>query len=136
MTFQQLELVTQKYHWLAPILLRAGVAVVFLIFGIDKFFHVNAWLAYVPPWLVLFIPLDLTLFMHIQGGIEAVLGFLLLIGFWSRTVSFLCALHLAGIIVAVGYNEITVRDFGLFMATLALSLREQGKWSIDSLLKK
>ncbi|MEK6867393.1 MAG: DoxX family membrane protein [Nanoarchaeota archaeon] len=136
MTFQQIESLTQKYQWLAPILLRTGVAVVFLIFGIDKFFHVNAWLAYIPPWAAQFIPMDLTLFMYIQGIIEVLLGFLLLIGFWSRTVSFICALHLAGIIVAVGYNEISVRDFGLFMATLALSLREQMKWSVDGWMKK
>ncbi len=135
MTFQKIESAIQQYQWLAPILLRTGVAVVFLIFGIDKVFHVTEWLAYVPPWAAQFIPIDLTIFMYIQGVIEAVLGFSLLIGFWSRTVSFLCALHLAGIIVAVGYNEITVRDFGLFMATLALSLREQMKWSLDSWMK-
>ncbi len=136
MTFQKIESFTQQYQWLAPILLRTGIAVVFLIFGIDKFFHVDSWLAYVPAWAGAFIPVDLTLFMYIQGVIEALLGFLLLIGFWSRTVSFLCALHLAGIMVALGYNEITVRDFGLLMATLALSLREQGKWSVDSWMKK
>ena len=136
MVFENVEAKVQQWQWLAPILLRTGVAVVFLIFGIDKFFHVTAWLAYIPPWAAQLIPIDLTLFMYIQGVIEAVLGFLLLIGFWSRTVSFLCALHLAGIMVAVGYSEITVRDFGLFMATLALSLREQMKWSIDGWMKE
>ena len=134
--FETIEAKVQQYQWLAPILLRTGIAVVFLIFGVDKFFHEDSWLAYVPVWAAKMIPIDMTLFMYIQGVIEALLGFLLLIGFWSRTVSFLCALHLAGIIVALGYNEITVRDFGLFMATLALSLREQGKWSVDSWMKK
>lgn len=136
MITQKIESVTQRYQWLAPVLLRTGIAVVFLIFGIDKFVHVNAWLAYIPEWTAQLIPVDLTLFMYIQGVIETVLGFLLLIGLWSRTVSFLCALHLAGIMVALGYNEITVRDFGLFMATLALSLREQGKWSVDAWMKR
>src|SRR3989338_6424786 len=134
--FETIEAKVQQYQWLAPILLRTGIAVVFLIFGVDKFFHVDSWLAYVPVWAAKMIPIDMTLFMYIQGVIEALLGFLLLIGFWSRTISFLCALHLAGIIVALGYNEITVRDFGLFMATLVLSLREQGKWSIDGWMKK
>ncbi len=134
--FQTIEAKVQQWQWLAPVLLRVGIAVVFLIFGIDKFVHVSAWLAYVPVWAAPLIPMDLTQFMYIQGVIEAGLGFFLLLGFWSRTVSFLCALHLAGIMVALGYNEITVRDFGLFMATLALSLREQGKWSIDALFKK
>ena len=136
MVFENVEAKIQQYQWLAPILLRTGIAVVFLIFGIDKFFHVNSWLAYLPTWAGAFIPVDLTLFMYIQGVIETLLGLLLFIGFWSRTVSFLCALHLAGIMVAVGYNEITVRDFGLLMATLALSLREQGKWSVDSWMKR
>ncbi len=133
--FQSIEAKVNQYQWLAPILLRFGVGIVFLIFGIDKFIHVNSWLAYIPSWAGKVIPIDLTVFMYTQGVLETLLGLFLIIGFWSRTVSFPCALHLLGIIAVLGYNEITVRDFGLFMASLALSLREQTKWSVDSWLK-
>ncbi len=136
MTFQKVEQFTQNYQWLAPIFLRVGIGIVFFLFGIDKFFHVQNWIAYIPAWLPPYIPMSLEMFMYIQGVVEAVLGLFLIIGFWSRTSAFFCAAILLVITVSMGYNELSIRDFGLFLGAAALVLREQTKWSIDTLFKK
>lgn len=132
----KIEAKVQEWQWLAPILLRCGIGLVFLLFGVDKFLHMNVWSAYMPQWLPPLLPFSITTFLYFQGGLEAVLGFFLIIGFWSRTSAFLCALIIMGIIASLGINEITIRDFGLLMGALALSLREQGKWSVDAVFKK
>ena len=134
--FEAIENKVQSYQWLAPIFLRIGVGVVFFLFGIDKFFHVQNWIAYLPTWIMPFLPVSAELFMYIQGVIEALLGFFLIIGFCSRTSGFVCAIMLLVITISMGYNEISIRDFGLFLGALALSLREQMKWSIDGWMKK
>ena len=134
--FEAIQNKVQTYQWLAPIFLRTGVGIVFLLFGIDKFFHVQNWMAYIPAWLSQYVPTDLTVFMYLQGVIEALLGTFLIIGFWSRTAGFVCAIMLLIFTISLGYNEISIRDFGLFLGALALSLREQIKWSIDGWMKK
>lgn len=133
--FQSIEAKVNQWQWLAPILLRCGVGIVFIIFGVDKFIHPELWIAYMPAWFTALVPIDLTLHMYIQGAVESLLGFFLIIGFWSRTTAFICTLMLGAITVSLGYNEIAVRDFGLFLAAGALSLREQQKWSVDAALK-
>ena len=134
--FEAIENKVQSYQWLAPIFLRIGVGVVFFLFGVDKFFHVQNWIAYLPTWIMPFLPVSAELFMYIHGVIEALLGFFLIIGFWSRTAGFVCAIMLFIFTISLGYNEISIRDFGLFLGALALSLREQMKWSMDSWMKR
>lgn len=132
----KIEAKAEEWQWLAPIFLRVGIGSVFFLFGIDKFIHLQLWMAYMPVWLTPYLPMSIEMFMYIQGVIEAVLGMFLIIGFWSRTSAFFCALLLAGIVFTLGYNEIAIRDFGLLLGALALSLREQERWSIDALLKE
>lgn len=132
----KIETKVQQWQWLAPILLRIGIGTVFLLFGVDKFLHMNVWSAYMPQWLPSLLPFSMEMFMYFQGTLEAILGLFLIIGFWSRTSAFICALILFGIIASLGINEITIRDFGLLMGSLALSLREQGKWSVDAMMNK
>lgn len=134
--FAKIEAKVQEWQWLAPILLRCGIGLVFLLFGVDKFLHMNVWSAYMPQWLPPLLPFSMTTFLYFQGALEAVLGFFLIIGFWSRTSAFICVLILVGIIASLGINEITIRDFGLLMGALALSFREQTKWSVDAVFKK
>lgn len=132
----KIETKVREWQWLAPILLRVGIGTVFLLFGVDKFLHMNVWIAYMPQWLPSLLPFSIEIFMYFQGALEAILGLFLIIGFWSRTSAFLCALLLAGITFTLGYNEIAIRDFGLLLGAVALSLREQTKWSVDAVMKE
>lgn len=59
------------------------------------------------------------------------MGALLIIGFYTRWAALFLALHLAGILLSLGYNAIAVRDFGLTLALFSLALQGAGHWSLD-----
>ena len=59
-----------------------------------------------------------------------VFGLLLLLGLFVRPVAILLVLHLLGIIITLEYNSISVRDFGLMMATIAIFLHGPDCWCL------
>jgi uncharacterized membrane protein YphA (DoxX/SURF4 family) len=103
------------------LLLRLGLGVEFVIFGYGKLTDLPSWLGYIPPWMSPLLPLPATTFLQVVGGVELVLGLLLIVGLWVRVIAMLAALHLLGVLVALGYNDLAVRDFVAFMAALALA---------------
>jgi uncharacterized membrane protein YphA (DoxX/SURF4 family) len=116
---------------IALLLLRLGLGGVFLVFGIDKFFHPAMWSAYIPQWFP-----QVSYFIYIIGIVEAIIGICVLIGFKTRIVSGVAALMLLGIIASLGYSEITVRDAGLLMTAIAIVLLGAGEFSLDAQILK
>ena len=108
---------------IAFFILRLGIALVFLWFGIDKFIHTSNWIGWVPGWMTKIIPFSATMFMYIQGVIESVAGFFLLIGKYPHLAAFVCVLILLGIEIALigtGQAEMMIRDGGLLAASISL----------------
>lgn len=105
----------QILHW--------GFVIAPLLAGIDKFFNLMTdWSMY------LWTPLGRLvggagIFMQIVGAIEIVAAFI--IAFKPRVGAPIVALWLAGIIANLlllgSFFDIALRDFGLFLAALALS---------------
>jgi len=139
----------QKY---SADILRIGLALVFLWFGISQLINPESFLGYVPQWLYANEPKMMhehpaqlmhgipdvgvhTIIMS-NGIFESAFGFLLLIGFFARIAAFLLALHLFVISFSMGYNDIAVRDFGLALATASLIFSGAGEMSLDKKLKK
>ena len=116
---------------LVPFLLRIGLGIIFFWFGITKFTNVQDWLRYIPPWLQSLIPISMNLFLYIQGAIETLIGLFLILGIFVRKSAFLAALILIVIIITVGFNDISLRDFGLLMIAISLMILGQGKYSIS-----
>ena len=110
--------------------LRVGLGGVFLWFGIDKFFHSTAWQNFIPDWFPMLIPAQA--FILLLGIVEAIVGALVLFGLFTRFAAGLAALMLIPIIISLGYNEIGVRDFGLFLLALGLSALGAGEYSLDA----
>lgn len=108
----------QKYS--AP-LLRITLSLVFIWFAIDQFRDPETWSGFVPLWIT-DMGFSATMLVTANAVFEIVLGTLLLLGVFVRPVAFLLAIHLACITMSLGYNAIAVRDFGLTLATLAVSL--------------
>ena len=102
-------------------LARIGVALVFLIFGIDQLIRPEAWFSYIPSG-VLNYGISESSFILFNGIFDTIIGLLLLIGFFTRTASILAVLHLVGIIISMGYSDIAVRDFGLLVVALSVFL--------------
>ena len=139
-----------RYKNYASLVLRVGLALVFLWFGINQLINPTSFLGYMPQWLA---PHDvqmlhehalqwlhtLPIMQHIiimgNGIFETVFGLLLLLGLFTRLSAFLLTLHLVGIMVVLGYNDIAVRDFGLAVATFSVFLQGPDEWSLDKKMK-
>jgi hypothetical protein len=105
-------------------LLRVGFTVAPILFGLDKFFHVLVnWDRYLAPFIVRQTPWSAHELMYAVGVIEIVAG--LVVAVRPRFGGYLVAAWLAGIIVNLliipGYYDVALRDFGLFIAAVALA---------------
>jgi hypothetical protein len=105
-------------------LLRVGFTVAPILFGLDKFFHVLVnWDIYLAPRIVDHLPWTAHQAMYAVGVIEIVAG--LVVALRPRFGGYLVAAWLAGIMVNLllipGFYDVALRDFGLFIAALALA---------------
>ena len=107
------------------LLLRAGFTVAPILFGLDKFFNwMVDWPKYLAPWINDIVPGSAQDFMYFVGAVEIVAGLLVLLAPWLG--GFVVAAWLGGIVVNLltnnppEYYDIALRDFGLFLAALAL----------------
>jgi hypothetical protein len=105
-------------------LLRIAFTVAPIVFGLDKFFHVLVdWDRYLAPFIVRQTPWTAHELMYAVGIIEIVAG--VVVALRPRIGGYLVAAWLAGIIVNLllipGFYDIALRDFGLFIAALALA---------------
>ena len=120
------------YSRLGPVVLRYSMAAVILWFGIQQFLHTETWTAYVPDSATALTHLSATTLVYINGTFEVLFGFLLVFGIQVRLTALLLALHLLDIMYVVGYGEIGVRDFGLALATLVVSMNGPDAFSLQS----
>jgi uncharacterized membrane protein YphA (DoxX/SURF4 family) len=103
------------------LLLRAGLAVIFLYAAISSFANPQDWVGYLPPILTDHIESDTVL--HIFSVYEIFLAACLLLGLYVRYVALLCAATLAGIVFSnFSLFQITFRDIALIFSALALAV--------------
>jgi len=114
----------------ASALLRVGVSLVFLWFGFNQVFFTEDWIAFLPDFVNSF-SIKPTLLILANGTFEIIFGFLLLIGLFTKVVSFLLSLHLLSISISLGYNPTAIRDFGLALATFSVFLNGPDKFTLD-----
>jgi uncharacterized membrane protein YphA (DoxX/SURF4 family) len=112
----------------AHLILHVGFTALPIVAGLDKFFHVLVdWDQYLAPVVAGVLPVSPHTFMLLVGVIEVVAG--LLVAFWPRLGGYVVALWLWGIIVnlllARGYYDVALRDFGLSLGALALARLSQ-----------
>ena|SRR3989338_2733959 len=127
----------KKYPPFAPAVLRIGLSLVILWFGFSQLTDQQSWLSYVPASMqqmharMMGFPEPST-FVLLNGAFEVALGVLLLSGVWIRPVAALLALHMLGIMLSLGYNEIAIRDFGLMAGFIAVMLHGKDDWCWSS----
>ena len=105
----------------APLVIRVGLALVFILIGIDQFLHPLGWVDYFPRFLGANI-------VYYNAAFDIFLGLWLLFGFLVRLSSTLAALHLIGVFIVLGYNQLTIRDFGLFCIAVSIALHGADSW--------
>jgi hypothetical protein len=109
--------------WQAFALLRTVFTIAPILFGLDKFFNLlTDWPSYLAPLATDVLPVTGQQFMYGVGVVEIIAGVVVFVA--PRYGAMLVAAWLAGIIVNLlilpGYFDVAVRDFGLFVAALAL----------------
>jgi uncharacterized membrane protein YphA (DoxX/SURF4 family) len=105
-------------------LLRIGLTVAPMLFGLDKFAHVLVdWDVYLAPELSDLFNAQAHTLMYFVGAIEIVAGLVVLLR--PRFGGYLVAAWLTGIIVNLllmaDYYDVALRDFGLAVAALTLA---------------
>jgi hypothetical protein len=108
----------------AFLLLRTVFTVAPILFGLDKFANLLVrWPGYLAPWIDGIVPGTAQQAMYAVGVIEIVAGMAVAVA--PRLGAWLVAAWLAGIIVNLltfpGFFDIALRDFGLFVAAVALA---------------
>jgi uncharacterized membrane protein YphA (DoxX/SURF4 family) len=104
-----------SYH-----ILRVGLAVTFLWVGILIAKNPLDWGSFIEPWAAGFLPGSLHSAMVATAVMDIVVGFLLLIDFWTWLAALVAAFHLVVVLVVTGIGNVTVRDIGLLAGMLAL----------------
>jgi len=125
----------QKVKEFSPIFLRYSMAALFLWFGLNQLFNSGAWVAWVPDRLFGLAVNPVTVIM-VNGSFETLFGLFLAVGLFTRFSAVVLALHLFGIAFTIGYNDISVRDYAIALATLAVAMHGSDALSYDKKLKK
>jgi uncharacterized membrane protein YphA (DoxX/SURF4 family) len=126
----------EKMREFAPLVLRVGIALVFLWFGTDQLMNPENWSGTIPQSVVDMSGMSAETIVYLNGGFEVIFCLALLVGLFTRIAALLLALHLMSILFVVGYNHIGVRDFGLMMATLSIFLHGPDSYSLDSYIAR
>ncbi|MBX4206441.1 DoxX family protein [Candidatus Parcubacteria bacterium] len=103
------------------LILRLGMAAVYLFFGFSQLFDGLNWVGMVPAWAVNLVHLPPAMIVLGNGAFEVVFGALLAAGLLVRPVAVILAIHLLVIASSFGFTPLGVRDFGLSLATLSLA---------------
>lgn len=116
-------------------LLRTVFTIAPIAFGLDKFFGVlTDWDDYLAPWINDVVPGTAHQAMLVVGVIEIVAGVAVAVA--PRFGGLLVAAWLGGIILNLvtsgEYYDVALRDFGLLVAAVALSLLAAGRSSHPS----
>lgn len=120
----------------APAVLRIGLALVFLWFGTQQIFNTGMWTRMIPDYALNLTGLSAITLVHINGAFEIVFGICLLLGFFTRIVSFLLMLHIIHIVTVVGWGGTGVRDFGIAIGMVALFMTGTHSFALDNLFNK
>jgi len=100
------------------LLLRVGLVVVYIYFGVSQLQDPVKWSGFVPDWSIISFLEPVTI-VYINAIFELVGAGLLALGLWAKWVSIILGLHLGIITFAMGFTPTGVRDFALTLATLA-----------------
>ena len=115
----------------APVVLRIGLAAMYLWFGFSEVLNPDLWTTWVPTWASSLTGLTPHTIVYINGGFEIAMGAFLAFGLAVRWVALILAAHMALIVYEIGFDAIGVRDAAIAAATLALGLGGADWLSLD-----
>ncbi|MEK7098456.1 MAG: DoxX family protein [Patescibacteria group bacterium] len=121
--------VTQQ-EW-GILILRIGLAALFLWFGFSQLIDGLSWVSWVPEWAVNLLHIPPAMIVLLNGAFEVVAGSLLALNIWTRWAALALGLHLLILVIEIGLNEIGLRDFAIMMATFALVFLDENRAAVS-----
>jgi uncharacterized membrane protein YphA (DoxX/SURF4 family) len=125
----------EKLKQYAPIILRIGLAGVFLWFGINQIIDPLSWVGYIPSFITNLTGITASSVVFYNALFEIIAGTMLLLGLFTRVVALVLFLHLLDIAFTVGLDSIGVRDLGLAVATFAIFLNGMDWLTLDHYIR-
>ena len=139
------DFLVKNKNYSSPIV-RIGLAFVLLWFGFNQLFNPEAFLGYLPEWVLpnhsgMMGPMMTHMynagfqadnFIIFNGILDSLIGFFLLIGFYTRIFGLVAAFHLSFIAFSLGYNDVAIRDVGLVAMAVSLVFSGAGRLSFDN----
>lgn len=111
---------------LPALLLRVGLAVVFVYAAVQSLMHPSEWVGYLPGFLIDHMSAELLL--KVTSIFELILAVWLVSGVYVRYAALLSAALLAGIVLTtLDLLIVSFRDIGLVFAALALAALPEKK---------
>ena len=111
--------------------LRVGLAITFLWIGVLIFKNPEAWGSYLQPWAAGLLPIPITQAMIGTAILDIAIGAFLLFDFLPWLAAFVGAIHIIIVLTVSGITDITVRDIGLLVATLAIVIDSLPQWVLN-----
>ena len=107
--------------YLASLLLRIGLAFVFIYAGISIFIEPSSWMGFIPGFVDVIISKEILLYVH--GGMDILLGAWLLSNKKAFYASIVSSIFVFGIIIFnISSLDIIFRDVGILLSSLALAV--------------
>jgi uncharacterized membrane protein YphA (DoxX/SURF4 family) len=117
---QRIQTTLNRYASYAPVVLRIGIAFVFIWFGISALTNTDMWIRLVPEWALNIAPAATLVKMH--GLVELLFGAMLAFGIYARLSAFILLLSILNTLTLVS-GAIFIRDVGLAVALVSLMLQ-------------
>jgi len=116
--------------------LRVGLAVTFLWIGVLILKNPEAWGGYLQPWAAGLLPIPIGEAMIGVAILDITIGALLLLNIFTWLVAFIGAGYLIIVLVVSGITDITVRDIGLLVGALALTIDSLPQWVLNKITRQ
>lgn len=113
----------------APLILRIGLAMVFLWFGMNQLLNQSTWLSLIPEWVTSLSGMTAKTVVILNGIFEVAMSVFLAFGIWIRPVAILLSIHLLMIIGDLGLTAVGVRDVGLLSALVSVAFQGSDEYS-------
>ena len=122
---------SQNKEFLISLLLRSGIAIVFIYAAISSFLNPTSWIGFVPGFIELVIPGGI--FLIIFSVYEIILGFGLLADYKTFSLSIISSITLFFILFGnILALDILFRDIAILFMSLALVALSSRKWRQNS----
>ena len=117
-----------KDYKISEKILRIGLSVVIIWFGISQLINRQIWIGDLPASAFDLSFISTINLVYINGIFETLFGILLLLNQCSKVVSTILAIHMLTIIMHLGYNEIAIRDFAICIGFISLIFSSENKY--------